>query len=504
MPTPTLNIGFAKGPATLQASHGQYGILTPQAVLAMAGTAAPGVRVNTPTKLVSTLNGTTSVYLTLMGVQGGEFGLQWIPAIAAVSSAQWTAGFQLWYNTLQSAQGTTIANQYADFNCIRLYLNDAAWNGATGADPGGGPSGNASRYYASLGTNLDGHAIYCAGTGGGLGTHDGTETDGSGASYQAYVATIIANVLGATSPLGNTTYIILNNDWSTAVLASNGQRLLPTSQGAAISAYALSMFTQLAALYKGNQRVIFEFHNEPYYSVEGTGGTALMNYESTLLGNGNNGGSASFTWPNATSIAAGGVSTYPVNFGTPIAQGGSCTLVSYQQVLNAVRAQDAPNLVFLGCLVNSGGIFNWSQNGGTQSVTDPYTVSGVQQYTAILHSYNYPGSAVFSNGKSGAQNILGLIAAGTPFVLDEYGTATTVGSTGANGYSWMKANGVSGHGMTAVANFDGNINVGTGQGPTIATIYNQGSQSITSINPWANYNVPNPSSAASQVPTGSN
>ena len=42
MPAPTLNIGFNKGPATLQASHGQFGILKPQAVLTEVGSPPTG------------------------------------------------------------------------------------------------------------------------------------------------------------------------------------------------------------------------------------------------------------------------------------------------------------------------------------------------------------------------------------------------------------------------------------------------------------------------------
>jgi hypothetical protein len=457
-----------------------------------------GVEVGASGKLVSTFDGTTLVYLTLIGVQGGEFGANWIQAIANVTSAQWAAGFQQWYSWLQGNQGTTIANTYGVFNTVRLYLNSAAWLGSSGVDPGGGPSGNASKYYRTLGTNSQGHVIYCAGaTGGTVGTTDGTETDGDGTGYQNAVDTIINNVLGASSILGYTTYIILNLDWTTPVIASTGQRLLPTSQPCALSTADLTFWQQVANKYKGNLKVIFELQNEPYYSAEGTGGTSLMNYESSLLGN-SAGTGTTFNWPNATSIGDGGSSSYLVNFGTPIAQGSvQCSLVSYQQVLAAIRTAGAHNLVLLGALVNSGGIFNWSQNGGSQSVTDTYTVGGIQQYAAILHSYGYPGAATFSNGKTGAGNILGLIAAGTPFVLDEFGTATTVGSTGANGYSWMKANGVSGHGMTCWANFDP---TGTG----ITNIYNQGSFSITGINPWSNFNVPNPSSAGSQVPNGSN
>ena len=463
-----------------------------------------GVMAGANGRIVSTLDGTTPVYLTLIGVQGGEFGYTYMPGIVAMTSAQWTAAFLQQYNYLKGLNGTTVANTYADFNCVRLYLNSAAYTGASGRRQGVGETHTPGSIYRTLGTNLDGTVIYCAGdTGGTVGTHDGTETDGSGATYQGYIDTFVNNVLGASSPLGNATYVILNLDWTTPVNAANGQKILPCSQPAALSPVDLAMWISLAAKYKNNPRVIFEFQNEPYYSTAsggglGNGGTALMNYESTLLGNGNNGGASSFTWPDATSKADSAalgtaVNSYVVNFSAQISPAISGTCVSYQQVLNAVRAQGATNLVFLGTLVNSGAIYNWSQNGGTQSVTDPYTVDGVQQYAAILHSYGYNGTSVYSNGKTGAQNITGLIAAGTPFVLDEYGTATTVGSTGSNGYSWMKANGVSGHGMTCVANFG-----------LVSNIYNQGSYSATGLNWWSNYNVPNPSSAASQIPTGSN
>lgn len=475
---------------------------------AQGGGGGIGVEVGASGILVSTADGTTPVYLTGMGVQGGEFGANWIQAIVGVTSAQWadvmggtggTGG--TWWTWLAGNQSTTIANTYAKFNYIRIYINSAAWTGAAGADPGGN-DGNPSvaSEYTLVGTNLDGHLIYCAGTGCGLGTHDGTETDGIGITYQNAIDTIIQNVEGAATILGYTTYIDLNDDYTTPVLASNGQKLLPSSQPGAMSPVDLAMWTQIAAKYKGDRRVIFEFQNEPYYSVEGTGGTSLMNYESALLGNGN-GSPTTFSWPNATSIGDGGTSCYYVNFGTCIAQGAQATsVVSYQQVLNAVRGQGANNLVFLGSLVNSGALYNWSQNGGTQAVTDPLTIGGHQQYAAILHDYSLTfGTDVFSNGKTGAQNVLGLIAAGTPFVLDEYGLATSVGSTHLNGYSWMKANNISGHSMTAWANF-------ASPGTSITDIYSQGSFCMTCLNPWSNFNVGSArvAGAPSQVPNGSN
>jgi len=275
-------------------------------------------------------------------------------------------------------------------NAVRLPLNEASWLGLSCADLGG----------SSVTVNSGGQQVQ--------------DTPGQiiaadpGHNYQATVKQSVsdANAAGL--------YVILDLHW--AAPDSNGTPACPTVQNAMADAdHSLNFWTSVANAFRGNPAVLFEPFNEPfvgesslsssdsqpvwYYILNG-GGT-----ETTLLASGNP-GSVTLNW----------------------------TTAGYQQLLDAIRATGATNIVLTGT-------DSW-----TQTMTDwlqyaPKDPAG--QLAAAWHPYSAapwgPANQVVCPGlpQCSAQEmsaVKAILAAGYPVVATEFGDAIT--KTPGNAAPW--------------------------------------------------------------------
>lgn len=473
-PVTQANSGFGPGPGL-----GQFG----------SGLVA-GVKVGSGGVLVSTQSGAT-VNLACMMISGLNYGPTtftsgiWAP-IAAVTSAQWAAGIQQWYNTL-----TTAGKPYGQINCIRIAMSPADWLGLTGIDPYNN-SGSAAAQYRAVCTDTNGRTVYSAGSsGGGCGTGPGNEVAGNSSVYQSDIETTVSNILGATSTLGYQMYVILVDQWSAPVWSTTGQILLPLDQPAMPSPADIPMFQQLAAIYGNDPRILIEPYNEPY----GTNLPANYNgVESAYLGNGN-GNPVTFNFPTGTTSPGGTNGGYNMSIsGGGFAMGGGQTAeaISFQQIANAYRTAGGHNVLIIGDMVADACPQCWVANGGHQAYTDTYTISGIAQSAVAFHAYSNPG------GVSLFQTIQ---TAGMPIIGTEAGSMVGDSGTG-GGYSYWRAHNWS-YTWCCWAAF---------QNPPLPNIYtNDGSPfssnyTIQGESPWKNPNVPvgNTGSDTSQIPTGSN
>jgi hypothetical protein len=268
-------------------------------------------------------------------------------------------------------------------NAVRLPLNEASWLGLTCADDGG---------YGSVVTN-------------GVKVHNVpgqiVKAD-PGGNYQSTVATSVAEATAAGL------YVIIDLH-----LAAPGN-LCPMAQNAMADAdHSIAFWTSLATMLKTYPNVIFELFNEPFLDMV----TLTNNAPWTDLING--GGtltsfmaqtpsspwqmSVAFTWQNA----------------------------GMQQMLDAVRATGATNVILTSTLGYAGSIGGWLQYHPTDSLNP-------SQIGAVWHAYpasaTYPAQVGCTGGlpACSAQTMAAaqaIMAAGYPVVLTEFGDP--VGGTSA-------------------------------------------------------------------------
>ena len=474
-----------------------------------------GVKVGSGGVLVRTDTGAT-VNLIIQGVSGAEHGPlassgnAW-SSISTVTSAQWAAGIQYWTNTL-----TTPGKPYGTVNTIRLFLSSVDWEAACGIDPynqtgsgGSGPS-SASAYYYSVGTDTNGRTIYCAGSGGGVGTV-GHEVYGDPTAYRTFVTTTVANILGASSTLGYPMYVILNPAWTGAAWNHTNQILMPLDQSAMPAPLDLLMLHDLAVLYGNNYSVLMEMYNEPIGTWTGANNTTEASWLSNANGGVTAGGgqNVSFAFPTTTtspytpvgaSICSGlsGASQRAYSMGTnigcpPAMPSGSISnagdqtaiAISEQQELNTYRADGGHNVALQNTLNASALPESMPQNGGTFTVTDPYTIGGVQQLAMAFHAYSAHSLSYFT----------AVFNAGIPIIEDEAGRFI---SNAPSGYTYWYSNHWS-YGWCCWASFNGPTSIYPNDGNPFGSNF-----SILGESPWVNGNTASSSSDTTQIPTGSN
>jgi len=261
-------------------------------------------------------------------------------------------------------------------NAVRLPLNEASWLGLSCIDVGG----------------FAGHA-------------GATIHADPGGNYRATVAKSVADASAAGL------YVILDLHW--AAPDDNGTPACPTAQNAmADSDHATTFWASLASQFKANPAVICELFNEPYL-----GNTALV---------------GDSPWPDL--LAGGSVTKFSYGGGAG-SMNLSWSTVGMQQLLDAVRATGATNVVLTSTLSWAQQMDGWLK----YKPTDPAGQLGAVWHPYPGSSYGYPAQvlcepdgivtvglpACSSLEMTAVQSIL---AAGYPVIATEFGD-TIGGST---------------------------------------------------------------------------
>jgi endoglucanase len=279
-------------------------------------------------------------------------------------------------------------------NAIRLPLNEASWRGGTCVDEGGSSSVmvNGAQVQDSPGQTI--------------------QTD-PGSNYQATVIKTISEATAAGL------YVILDLHF-----AAPGDGCPVTQTAMADADHSVAFWSSIATTFKGYPNVIFELYNEPFLDQTSlqdntpwsdllNGGGTLSSYNS--LGNPS---TVSYTWSNA----------------------------GMQEMLNAVRAAGATNVILTSTLAYSSSEGGWLQYHPTDTLNP-------SQVGAVWHAYpNSAGASMVDCigtpsicSPADFASVQGILAAGYPVVITEFGDA--VGGTTAPLSSvllpWSDTNGVS-------------------------------------------------------------
>jgi len=304
-----------------------------------------------------------------------------IPVGSAVSGLDGSAG-----NTQQVWAGfpaTTVATWQQikaawGINTIRVPMNSFDWLNLTCHDAG---SGNAGKMYHSNG--------------------NGSYTPDPNHVYQGYVEQTIANIIAA----GLYVLIDLHTDGPTGAAGP----LCPVGEPSFLGSSALTFWTQIATLYKGNPAVMFDLHNEPY------GSNVYANWFTTDPVTMRDGGQfANFLMQDNTNNN----NLFTVNGGAAV------TVVGKQAIVTAIRATGSTNVILDSPMGWAGDIQSWIQ----YKPTDP-----AGQIGAAWHIYGY---------NLGPKPPLAVLAAGYPIMITENEgfDAAIDGGKSSNAYAWAASN----------------------------------------------------------------
>jgi endoglucanase len=251
---------------------------------------------------------------------------------------------------------------------------------------------------------------------------DYTCTDATGTSYNPdpggnYKATVESTVAAATAA---GMYVILDLHWSAP------STFCPLAQNQmADTDNSVNFWKAIATQFKGYPNVMFELFNEPFV---GYGGPV-----------------AQASW---SLIMQGGPQTNYVTGGTPYQVNYSWTIAGMQEMLNAVRATGATNVVLVGTP-------SWDEDLSLAPVNEP--TDPLQQIAVTWHPYpnGAYGTAQEAYPKLGSIAYTwasAILAAGYPLVITETGDHDTAGTVGSpllqNLLPWADSNGVSYLGWT--------------------------------------------------------
>jgi len=263
-------------------------------------------------------------------------------------------------------------------NAVRLTLNEASWLGLTCIDKGG------------IGTTVS-NGVQSQNRPGARIKAD------PGGNYQATVRTSVAEATAAGL------YVIIDLH-----LSAPGDAC-PTAQNAMADAdHSIAYWSSIAGTFKGNPGVIFELFNEPFLDRAMLAGEA--------------------PWP-ALLNGEGTISSYQVQ-GSPSTIDEHWKNAGMQQMLDAVRATGAHNVVLTSTLSYSSSMGGWLQYHPTDRLNPG-------QIGAVWHAYpggaNYPGKVNCKDFPSCSARtmaaVLEIRAGGFPVVITEFGDP--VGGTSA-------------------------------------------------------------------------
>ncbi|HUN92072.1 MAG TPA: cellulase family glycosylhydrolase [Burkholderiaceae bacterium] len=297
----------------------------------------------------------------------------------------------------QTPPWATMVKNWA-VNAVRLPLNEASWLGLTCTDIGGAGSTVTGGVQAKNAAGASVHAD-------------------PGGNYRATVEASVANATAAGL------YVILDLHWAAPGAAC------PYGQNPMADAdHSLAFWTSVASTFKNDPNVVFEAFNEPF-----------MFWLSPSTTN---------PW---TALLHGATVTQLYTFGTPYQVAQTWQTAGMQQLVDAIRAAGATNVILTSGLAWSGDLSGWLAN----KPNDP-----LNQLGAVWHAYpGYGaafGTAAYLQPNNAQGNIWtqvqGILAAGVPVVITEFGDHNAAGTTSApfasNLLNWADANGVSYLGWT--------------------------------------------------------
>jgi hypothetical protein len=223
-----------------------------------------------------------------------------------------------------------------------------------------------------------------------------------GSNYKSAVETQVAEANAAGL------YVILDLHWTAP---GNTCPMLQTQM--ADADHSLAFWTSIANTFKNNPAVLFELFNEPFFDFDFSGNS----------------------WSYMMSGSGGSFSGYPATSNSGnwqnIAQ--SWAVASYQQMLNAVRATGAANVVLVGTMQYSQDLSSWLSYRPTDSLN---------QMAAVWHAYPTSGYS-WENPCTGSNQyctpnfspqilseVQGILAAGIPVIATETGDQNSSGTVG--------------------------------------------------------------------------
>jgi endoglucanase len=247
--------------------------------------------------------------------------------------------------------------------------------------------------------------------------------DGTGASRNPdpggnYKATVQKAVTEATAA---GLYVILDLHWTAP------KNFCPLAQNPmADTDNSLNFWTSIATTFKGYPNVLFEMFNEPYLYWITAGETDW----GVLMQGG-----------TETQFVTGNGSAYTANYTWQVA--------GMQQMLNAVRATGATNVVLIAGVTWAQDLSQWAAN----APKDP-----LKQIAAVWHAYpdsgtvGDPNAALPKLGSVAYTYTKSVLTAGYPVLITEFGDHNAAGTVGSpfvsNLLPWADAHGASYTGWT--------------------------------------------------------
>jgi len=213
-----------------------------------------------------------------------------------------------------------------------------------------------------------------------------------GSNYKSAVASQVsqANAAGL--------YVILDLHWT-----APGTTCPMLQTQMADADHSLAFWTSIATQFKNNPAVLFELFNEPFFDFDFSGNS----WSYMMKGTG-----GSFSGYPATSSSGNWVNVMK-----------AWTVASYQDMINAVRATGATNVVIVGTMQYAQDLSGWMAN----KPTDPLNqmVAAWHPYRLYNSAWDYPYPNYYPQVFTDAQNIL---AAGIPIIMTEIGGQNTAGT----------------------------------------------------------------------------
>jgi hypothetical protein len=303
-------------------------------------------------------------------------------------------------NHLVDASGNSVQLRGMNISALEFVpINDAGW---ANGNPWGNQTGTAAPQWSIIANTWKANAVR-------LPLNEAswlayTCVNSSGASVNPdpwgnYKSTVEQAVTAANAA---GLYVILDLHWS-----APGNTCPQSQDQMADQDHSLAFWTSVANTFKGNPAVIFDLFNEPYVSG-GTSGYA-------------NGADYWAIWLNG-----GTTSQLSTNSGTTIIP-GTWTSVGMNQMIAAVRATGATNVVMAGGQTGASDLSGWLSHKPADSLN---------QLALSWHAYGGTGS---QGGY--AQAVLG---AGIPVIIGETGDNSSNGTSSApvitNVTQWADAN----------------------------------------------------------------
>jgi uncharacterized repeat protein (TIGR02543 family) len=334
---------------------------------------------------------------------------------------------------LVDANGNTVQLRGVNVSALESYIANLSWSPS---NPWAGQTGTATPNWTLIANTWGANAVRIP-----LNEADwldsGTYQNASGGSINADPDGIYKQTVDAAITAANAAglYVILDLHWAAPT------NYAPTIQNAmADRPNSINFWSSVAARYKSNPAVLFELFNEPFLDVAGLTNTSSTDTAGYFLLNG------------------GGALDKLLWTGSPGETTVSWTTAGYQEMLNAVRAAGAPNVVLTGTMNWTTTMNQWLTYKPTDVAPAGYSGTWTSQLGATWHAYpasGYPTQVSCIGLPSCSAQMFtavqAIMAAGYPVVITEYGDTISSGTTAPWAsvlLPWADTNGVSYLGWT--------------------------------------------------------